>query len=96
MFADNFAFYKGYTIPHLKTVEEYRNAIESLPLTDTPDVFGLHPNADISCQTKESQKMLGAYAPHIFVPTCTSLNLLSRNYHVHSTKRQQRRIGRNS
>ncbi|KAJ3055739.1 Dynein heavy chain 5, axonemal [Rhizophlyctis rosea] len=58
MFADNFAFYKGYTIPHLKTVEEYRNSIEALPLTDTPDVFGLHPNADISCQTKESGKML--------------------------------------
>ncbi|KAJ3258377.1 Dynein heavy chain 5, axonemal [Boothiomyces macroporosus] len=58
MFLENFNFYKGYVIPHLKTVEEYRTSIESLPLTDTPDVFGLHPNADISCQTKESQKML--------------------------------------
>ncbi|RKO94376.1 dynein heavy chain and region D6 of dynein motor-domain-containing protein [Blyttiomyces helicus] len=58
MFLDTFAFYKGYIIPHLKSVEEYRNSIESLPLIDTPDVFGLHPNADISCQTKESQKML--------------------------------------
>ncbi|KAJ3249557.1 Dynein heavy chain 5, axonemal [Chytriomyces hyalinus] len=58
MFLDTFMFYKGYVIPHLKTVEEYRNSIESLPLIDTPDVFGLHPNADISCQTKESQKML--------------------------------------
>ncbi|KAI9206840.1 dynein heavy chain and region D6 of dynein motor-domain-containing protein [Polychytrium aggregatum] len=58
MFADSFNFYKGYTIPHLKSVEEYRQSIESLPLIDTPDVFGLHPNADISSQTKESQKML--------------------------------------
>lgn len=58
MFADNFAFYKNYTIPHLKTVEEYRTSIETLPLVDTPDVFGLHPNADISSQTKESQQML--------------------------------------
>ncbi|KAJ1563094.1 Dynein heavy chain 5, axonemal [Cladochytrium tenue] len=58
MFLDTFNFYKGYIIPHLKTVEEYRQSIESLPLVDTPDVFGLHPNADISCQTKESQKML--------------------------------------
>jgi dynein heavy chain len=58
MFSDTFCFYKGYTIPHLKTIDEYRNSIENLPLIDTPDVFGLHPNADISCQTKESQKML--------------------------------------
>ncbi|KAJ3396765.1 Dynein heavy chain 5, axonemal [Lobulomyces angularis] len=58
MFLDNFMFYKGYTIPHLKTVEEYRTSIENLPLSDTPDAFGLHPNADISCQTKESQNML--------------------------------------
>ena len=59
MFLENFIFYKGYTIPQLKTIEEYRNSIEQLPLVDTPEVFGLHPNADISCQTKESQKMLG-------------------------------------
>ncbi|KAI8831564.1 dynein heavy chain and region D6 of dynein motor-domain-containing protein [Chytridium lagenaria] len=58
MFLDNFSFYKGYVIPHLKTVEEYRLSIESLPLVDTPDVFGLHPNADISSQTKDSQRML--------------------------------------
>ena len=29
-----------------------------MPLQDTPEVFGLHPNADISCQTKESTNML--------------------------------------
>jgi dynein heavy chain len=59
MFQDNFNFYKGYVIPNLKTIEEYRASIEAIPLSDTPDVFGLHPNADISCQTKESQRMLG-------------------------------------
>jgi dynein heavy chain len=58
MFLDSFLFYKGYNIPHLKTVDDYRNSVEALPLTDTPDVFGLHPNADITCQTKESQNML--------------------------------------
>lgn len=59
MFQENFSFYKGYTIPNLKTVDDYRQSIETLPLSDTPDVFGLHPNADISTQTKESQRMLG-------------------------------------
>ncbi|KAJ3342801.1 Dynein heavy chain 5, axonemal [Gonapodya sp. JEL0774] len=58
MFKDTFCFYKGYIIPNLKTVEEFRASIETLPLVDTPDVFGLHPNADISGQTKSSQNML--------------------------------------
>ncbi|KAJ1514425.1 Dynein heavy chain 5, axonemal [Coelomomyces lativittatus] len=58
MFLPEFQFYKGYTIPQLKTIEEYRNSIETLPLIDSPEVFGLHPNADISCQTKQSQAML--------------------------------------
>jgi dynein heavy chain, axonemal len=58
MFLDNFSFYKGYEIPSLKSIDDYRNSIDTLPLIDTPDVFGLHPNADISCQTKVSQSML--------------------------------------
>ncbi|KAI9150964.1 hypothetical protein H9P43_009579 [Blastocladiella emersonii ATCC 22665] len=58
MFLPEFMFYKGYTIPALKTIEEYRAAIETLPLVDSPEVFGLHPNADISSQTKQSQSML--------------------------------------
>ncbi|KAI9015067.1 dynein heavy chain and region D6 of dynein motor-domain-containing protein [Gaertneriomyces semiglobifer] len=58
MFEETFQFFKGYTIPQLRTVEDYRASIEQLPLVDTPDVFGLHPNADISSQTKESQQML--------------------------------------
>ena len=61
MFLDTFNFYKGYNIPNLKTVEDYRASIETLPLSDTPDVFGLHPNADISTQTKQSQQMLGIH-----------------------------------
>ncbi|KAI9220476.1 dynein heavy chain and region D6 of dynein motor-domain-containing protein [Blastocladiella britannica] len=58
MFLPEFIFYKGYTIPQLKTIEDYRLSIENLPLVDSPEVFGLHPNADISSQTKQSQAML--------------------------------------
>jgi len=58
MFADNFNFYKSYTIPHMKSIDEYRKFIDEIALVDTPEVFGLHPNADISCQTKESNRML--------------------------------------
>ena len=48
MFNPSFIFYKGYKIPVLKTVKEYIDYIESLPLSDTPEIFGLHPNADIT------------------------------------------------
>ena len=48
MFKNNFKFYKGYAIPVHKTVKDYLDYIDSLPLVDTPEIFGLHPNADIT------------------------------------------------
>ena len=48
MFHESFAFYKGYNIPQCKTMDQYKEAIDQLPLLDTPEVFGLHPNADIT------------------------------------------------
>ena len=38
----------GYKIPKCKTLTEYVTYIESLPLTDSPECFGLHSNADIT------------------------------------------------
>ena len=38
----------GYTIPTGRMIEDYRAAIDLLPLVDTPETFGLHPNADIT------------------------------------------------
>ena len=48
MFQSNFKFYKGFPIPVFKTVKEYLEYIETLPLVITPEVFGLHLNADIT------------------------------------------------
>ena len=48
MFKSSFSFYKGYNIVVFKAVKEYIDYIESLPLADTPEIFGLHPNADIT------------------------------------------------
>uniref|UniRef100_A0A672TUF5 Dynein axonemal heavy chain 5 n=1 Tax=Strigops habroptila TaxID=2489341 RepID=A0A672TUF5_STRHB len=58
MFTENFCFYKDYVIPKGKTVEDYLQYIEQLPVTDTPEVFGLHPNADITYQTNLANETL--------------------------------------
>ena len=48
MFNPSFRYYKGYGIPICKTIKEYLDSIDSLPLVDTPEIFGMHPNADIT------------------------------------------------
>ena len=51
MFTESFAFYKGYTIPQCRTIDQFKEAIDHLPLVDSPEAFGLHPNADITYVT---------------------------------------------
>ena len=58
LFADDFRFFDTYIVPSFKKIDEYRKYIEELPLVDSPEVFGLHPNADIACQTKISNDVL--------------------------------------
>ena len=48
MFQTDFNFYKGYVIPNVKSIDQFREAIQDLPPMDTPEVFGLHANADIT------------------------------------------------
>nr|XP_055038161.1 dynein axonemal heavy chain 5 isoform X2 [Misgurnus anguillicaudatus] len=58
MFGETFCFYKGYTIPKAKMLQDYHTHIDALPLVDTPEVFGLHPNADITYQTNMANETL--------------------------------------
>ncbi|GCC35016.1 hypothetical protein chiPu_0013494 [Chiloscyllium punctatum] len=58
MFTDKFSFYKDYIIPQGKTVQDILQYIENLPLVDSPEVFGLHSNADITYQTNMANETL--------------------------------------
>lgn len=50
LLSPNFEFQKGYRVPMSRNLHTYTDYINSLPTSDTPEVFGLHPNADISYQ----------------------------------------------
>eukprot|EP00803_Ostreobium_quekettii_P011338 evm.model.scf_1312.1 EVM.evm.TU.scf_1312.1 scf_1312:839-40608(+) len=56
-----FHFYKNrdvdYTVPPYGDRSKYTAAIEALPLVQTPEVFGLHGNADISHYTSATKSL---------------------------------------
>ncbi|XP_040105706.1 dynein heavy chain 8, axonemal isoform X2 [Oryx dammah] len=58
MFEPSFCFYTGYKIPVCKTLDQYFEYIQSLPSLDNPEVFGLHPNADITYQSNTASAVL--------------------------------------
>ncbi|XP_015833540.2 dynein axonemal heavy chain 5 isoform X3 [Tribolium castaneum] len=53
-----FEFYKGYKVPQTRNLQGYVDYINSLPATDSPEVFGLHSNADITYQINTAKGIL--------------------------------------
>ncbi|XP_018400014.1 PREDICTED: dynein heavy chain 8, axonemal [Cyphomyrmex costatus] len=58
LFAEGFVFYKGYPLLVLKQVSDYLKAIDAMSPVDPPQVYGLHPNADITYQSNTTQTVL--------------------------------------
>ncbi len=54
-YADNAA---TYGVPDTAHRDVYADYIETLPLASSPEVFGLHPNAEIGYQTNTSRSIL--------------------------------------
>merc|ERR1711988_1680777 len=47
-----------YTIPKGPEIKEYRDYIATFPEIDSPEIFGLHPNADLTFRLKEATGLL--------------------------------------
>jgi dynein heavy chain len=47
-----------YYAPPEGDLQSFREYINDLPLTEAPEVFGMHPNADITFQMQETRKMM--------------------------------------
>lgn len=54
----NFEFHKGYRVPMSRNLCTYVEYINNLPTSDTPEVFGLHTNADITYQINTAKGLL--------------------------------------
>ena len=44
-----------YTQPKIKTLEGFLNAVNEIPIINSPMVFGLHPNAEITYFTNSAK-----------------------------------------
>ncbi|CAL7938026.1 unnamed protein product [Xylocopa violacea] len=58
IFSEDFVFYKGYPILVQKQVTDYLKEIDGMSTIDPPQVYGLHPNANITYQGHTTQVVL--------------------------------------
>ncbi|CAH8622851.1 unnamed protein product [Heterobilharzia americana] len=58
LFSTDFRFAPGYGIPRVQKLTEFVDAINEIPLYDSPQAFGLHENVDITYQSKKAKVIL--------------------------------------
>ncbi|KAF5396848.1 Dynein heavy chain 8 axonemal [Paragonimus heterotremus] len=58
MFTPEFTFAEGFEIPKFTKLPDILNWISELPSSDSPEVFGLHANANIAYQSKKAKTIL--------------------------------------
>jgi len=63
VFKPSFAFNNyqsdyNYKIPEGLEITNFRDAINTIPPVDSPLIFGLHPNADLTYRLKDNQEMI--------------------------------------
>ena len=51
-----------YTVPKATEMQPYRQAISSFPEIDSPEIFGLHPNAELTFRIKEVNALINTLA----------------------------------
>ena len=49
-----------YVVLGADSIEEYHKFCASLPDVDSPEIFGLHPNADLTFRVREASSLLHA------------------------------------
>lgn len=49
-----------YVVPACSTLSQMNHFVHELPPLSSPDVFGMHPNAAISCDQNEANGILSA------------------------------------
>jgi dynein heavy chain len=53
-----FTFHAGYRVPDCRTLADLRASVDELPHGDSPEIFGMHGNADIIYRTRETATVL--------------------------------------
>merc|ERR1712139_85417 len=48
-----------YYCPNAETQDQFMEYLNALPLTPSPEAFGMHENCSITCAQKESRELLG-------------------------------------
>lgn len=47
-----------YYCPRIEKLIEYRTFIDGFPIIETPEIFGMHENANIAYQSKETRNII--------------------------------------